>query len=846
MDGTPPAASDTPRVRLAKRRLTLALVSLVVLIGVIVVAGIVISRQINDEANRRYVEDAIPLKADVQDLILAMTAQQAEVRGYIITAAPARRDGYRASRARARADLAAVSGRLDGHPILAGLIERARPQISALETYYAQQVARVDRGDRATAVALVPRGAVLFERFDGTSALMLDDTDKFVRDARASQDARSRFLTLLLIGVGGGALVLAGILAFAVPRGEARLLGDLEEEREAATRAQERTARLQDMTAAVAVASTRTEVAQAVLERGRGATGAAAGSIALLDRDGAMLTTFGLVGYTEAIARSFPSYPMAAPLPIPDSIREGPIFLRDAAAVVARYPDLGEFHAGSGHQAVAALPLAIDGRAIGGLTISFAGPRSFDAGERAYLATVAELCAQAIDRARLYENEHREAERQQFLAEASALLTTPLQPRATLRALAELAVPTLGDWCSVMLAAGDRIETVAVAHRDPAELAAAEDFRERHPSRSEDTTGPAAVMRTGRSEFIPDITEEFIDAAIPPGERRVAAKALGLVSAMTVPLLARGRTLGALSLLSAESGRRFDADDLRFAEDLAARAGVAIDNVQLYERSRQIAATLQQSLLPPVLPEIAGLEVTARYAAAGEGIDVGGDFYDLFTLPHGAGWAAVLGDVCGKGPDAAALTALARYTIRAEADALSPATILSRLNEAVLRQRGDGSFLTASYVWLMPNEGGLAGVLGRGGHTPALIRRSSGSVETLVPRGSLVGVLPDAVFVEQELTLAVGDALVLYSDGVTESRSADGGEFGIERLVALLEATPGPSAEAIARAIEAAIADFRAGSPRDDIALLVISVAGPTPIGGPNGDGHPRATAIAR
>ena len=206
---------------------------------------------------------------------------------------------------------------------------------------------------------------------------------------------------------------------------------------------------------------------------------------------------------------------------------------------------------------------------------------------------------------------------------------------------------------------------------------------------------------------MPSVTEELIDAALPEGDGRDRIKALGLTSAMTVPLTARGRTLGALTLVSGDPRRHFDVDDLRFAEDLGARAGVAIDNVLLYERSRHIATTLQQSLLPIALPTIAGLDVTARYNAAGEGIDVGGDFYDLFELPDGAGWAAVLGDVCGKGPDAASLTALARYTIRAEADALSPSAVLGRLNDAVLRQRGDGRFLTVTYVWLTPTPGGL-------------------------------------------------------------------------------------------------------------------------------------------
>ena len=667
---------------------------------------------------------------------------------------------------------------------------------------------------------------------------MVRDTDKFVRDARASQDNRTNSLTLILLAVGGGALVLAALLAFAVPRGATRLLTALDDERRTASLAEAETAQLQDMTAAIAVASTTSEVAQAVLEKGQGATGAAAGSIALLDRDGETLTTFGLVGYTGAITEAFRTYSASAPLPIPDCLSGGPMFLEDAAAVIARYPHLGELHAGTGHEAIAALPLTRDGRAIGGLTMSFAEPRHFDVAERAFLATIADLCAQALERARLYENEHREAERQQFLAEASALLTSSLEPRATLSSLARLSVPTLGDWCSVTLGIQGRLERVAIAHTDPDKLALAQAFLDDYPPQLDDRGGIADVLRSGRSEFTPVITDELIDSSVAPGERRARIKALGPTSAMTVPLTARGRTLGALTMVSDDPHRHFDTDDLRFAEDLGARAGVAVYNVLLYERSRHIATTLQQSLLPAALPSIAGLDVTARYSAAGEGIDVGGDFYDLFELPSAAGWAAVLGDVCGKGPDAASLTALARYTIRAEADALSPSAVLRRLNDAVLHQRGDGRFLTVSYVWLRPTPAGLTASFARGGHTPILILRASGEVERYVPRGSLVGIIPDAVFEEDEVSLSRGDTLILFSDGVTESRSAEREEFGIARLTSLLETMPAASADTIATAIERALTHFRQGPPRDDVALLVVSFTGTAPATGQRGDGQ--------
>ncbi len=418
------------------------------------------------------------------------------------------------------------------------------------------------------------------------------------------------------------------------------------------------------------------------------------------------------------------------------------------------------------------------------------------------------------------------------------LLAGSLEARATLAALTRLAVPRLADWCSVSLPARDSIDTVAVAHRDPAKVALVDDLVKRFPARPSDETGAAAVLRTGLPEFTPLVTDELIDAAVPDEELRALVKALGLVSVMTVPIIARGRTLGVLSLASSESGRHFDDEDLAFAQDVARRAGLAIDNVLLYQRARHIATTLQSSLLPANLPDIPGVDVAARFRAAGEGVEVGGDFYDLFALP-GSGWAAVLGDVCGKGPEAASLTALARYTVRAEADVSGPAEVLSRVNQAIITQRGDSRFLTMVSVWMHHGISGLHARIGRGGHTPSLVVRADGRIESLTPAGTLLGVFQDAVFEEAGFILAPGDSLVLYSDGVTEARSPSGDFFGTKRLIALLEATPEASAAELADRIEFACHAFGDGRIRDDLAILVLSVGAtpdPDAVGAENGD----------
>ena len=201
---------------------------------------------------------------------------------------------------------------------------------------------------------------------------------------------------------------------------------------------------------------------------------------------------------------------------------------------------------------------------------------------------------------------------------------------------------------------------------------------------------------------------------------------LGMRSAMTVPMTARGDTVGAMTFVTGPSGRRFDQRDLELAEELARRCATAVENARLYGERAYIARTLQESLLPSELPEIPGIETAARFRPTGEGNEMGGDFYDLFQRRRG--WTVVIGDVCGKGPDAAAVTALARYTLRAAAmRERLPSRGLHVLNEALLRQRADRRFCTVAYAYLESTEGGVRLGFASGGHPlPLLVRPDGG------------------------------------------------------------------------------------------------------------------------
>jgi serine phosphatase RsbU (regulator of sigma subunit) len=221
------------------------------------------------------------------------------------------------------------------------------------------------------------------------------------------------------------------------------------------------------------------------------------------------------------------------------------------------------------------------------------------------------------------------------------------------------------------------------------------------------------------------------------------------------------------------------------------------------------------------MPEVEGLTVAARYLAAGEGIEVGGDFYDLFAARDGS-WIAAVGDVCGKGPTAASLTGVARHTIRAGAmmDA-TPSSILSLVNDAILRESRDERFCTVIVAHLARTADGFDVRLSSGGHPPAIVLRADGTLETIDEPGTLLGLFEDPHLTEARLALAPGDAMILYTDGVTDEQ-LDGEEFGEGRLFDVVRSCVGLGAEEIAERLVAEVVAFTPGPPRDDIAVVVL------------------------
>jgi serine phosphatase RsbU (regulator of sigma subunit)/PAS domain-containing protein len=419
-------------------------------------------------------------------------------------------------------------------------------------------------------------------------------------------------------------------------------------------------------------------------------------------------------------------------------------------------------------------------------------------------------------------------ERLAFLAEASAVLSGSLDAAETFATVARLAVPRLADWCVVdALDDTGRLQQVALAHRDPDMVEAVVASRRRRLAAG----GPGLwsarrVAATGESQLVADITDADLAAATAGPDHLDLLRRLDPRSAVVVPLVARGRAVGALTLVATGGSRRYGRDDLALAEDLARRAAVAADNAMLFEERSRVASILQRSLLPPALPEVAGMDLAARYRPSAGGADISGDFYDVFETGDGA-LVAVIGDVCGKGPDAAALTGLFRNTVRAAAvRARSPRRVLAAVNEALLGQVDDSRFGSAAFLRLTRDGDRMVVAMASGGHPLPVVVRAGGTVAPVDCAGTVLGVVPSPVLEERTELLEPGDAVVLYTDGVTEARRA-GELFGDDRLLEVLAGVAGAPAAEVAAAVEGAALAFQGGVSDDDLAVLVLRVVAP-------------------
>lgn len=413
--------------------------------------------------------------------------------------------------------------------------------------------------------------------------------------------------------------------------------------------------------------------------------------------------------------------------------------------------------------------------------------------------------------------EQKRAEQQgAFLAHSSDVLASSLDYQQTLKNVAQLAVPDIADWCAVDLVDqdGDR-ESVAVAHVDPSRLALAEQLREYEPARLDPEQGMGLVVRSGEPLLYPEIPDEMLVQAAVDDRHLELLRAVGFRSALIVPMRIGNRTLGTLTLVTAESGRVLERPDLDLAELVAARAAVAIENSRLYSERSEIAHTLQQSLLPEELPQIPGYELAGIYVPAYAGTEVGGDFYDVWE--EADGWMIAMGDVAGKGVEAAALTSLVRHTMRATSEFISsPAELLRYVDRTLKRQRAR-SICTALVLRLQRDRALLA----VGGH-PLPFAISPQGVTCVGEHGPLLGGFAGVRWHDSVIELEPGTTLVAFTDGVTDAVGTDGSRYGIRRLAETLGQCPGQAATGVVETLTNALGSFQVGPNADDTAVLAL------------------------
>lgn len=438
------------------------------------------------------------------------------------------------------------------------------------------------------------------------------------------------------------------------------------------------------------------------------------------------------------------------------------------------------------------VPLGLGGNATGELELD--APAS--AHVRPLAALVAERLTLALENDRLRRTDRRRQTWLTFLAEASELLAQSLDVQLTLALIPQLVVPRLGQWSAVHTTdAWGRLKLETAAHADEQSLP--------QLYASLQQTGPDSVpsrlpgaMRAGGQVPLP-----------PPTE------------GLAFPLIARGQLLGTLSV-GRHLARRHEPDEIAVLQDVARRAALAVDNARIHAERRNVARTLQRSLLPPKLPTVPGIGFGAAYVPTGDAAEVGGDFYDVVPL-GGDQWLVVIGDVSGKGVQAAAVTGLVREVIRALVRGGRPLPeILERINETLV-ERGRGRFCTLALAAVQPDGERLQVVLHLAGHDRPLLVRADGRTLSAGSGGTALGLLDVISCPGETLWLEAGDSLVFYTDGVTERRR--GRElFGRQRLRDAAAPLANYAAEVMAARLRTATIGFSAEPPRDDIALLVL------------------------
>ncbi|MDP9091882.1 MAG: SpoIIE family protein phosphatase [Actinomycetota bacterium] len=498
----------------------------------------------------------------------------------------------------------------------------------------------------------------------------------------------------------------------------------------------------------------------------------------LMLRDDDRLELVGAHGVQPGIEDRFASFGLLDENPASEAARTGqPVVLSANDNIEGRYPALaGTMPAG---RSLVCLPLRSTAQPLGVIGLTFEASWVPGARELDFLTTFADSCAQAIRRVRATEQAQRTARQLTFLADASAELASSLNYPVTLAHVARLSVPTLADWCAVsMVGSGGALSTLAVAHVDPAKVESAWELEKRYPPDPDAPTGVPNVVRTGQSELYREITDDMLVAGARDEEHLRLSRDLDLRSALVVPLTARGRTLGAITLLRTTGSDEYGPAELAVAEDLGRRAGVAIDNSRLHSETQDIARQLQRAVLPDDLAKLTQWQIATHYRPGGRA-EVGGDFYD--AIPLGEGLLAIfIGDVMGHGVAAAAAMGQMRSAIRAYLCIdPAPSAIVKALDGMFARLSIDQ--LTSLAYAVIDTATGEVRIVSAGHYPPMIVSRDGAPrLAQTAPRRPLGAGGDERV--ESAWPLEPGDTILLYTDGLVERRN-EVIDVGLARLI---------------------------------------------------------------
>ena len=603
----------------------------------------------------------------------------------------------------------------------------------------------------------------------------------------------------------------------------------------AAAESERRALTLQQVVSEVSAAASARDVAGVIVRRSREAVGAS----------GAALWLAGERRVSQRTEPSVPPLELVAVDGIPVDLLEameaaaigGAELVRDGgvhtvplgAGLRSVWPGLAAAMEEHGQEALVVVPVDADHRHLGALVLLL-GVRGDSGlidltppGDRGtlvqadadLLATVGRQAGQAVERVRLFEETARAAERSAFLLDAARLMASAGDVTETAERLAELAVPRLADLCVFDLATEHGLTRPAARHRDPSRQALVTELEERHLPYRGAPHPSVQAMEQGRTVWIRQVTDRWLAEVTSDARHLEIVRTLDLVNMVCVPLVADGRTLGVLTLCSDRRRGPFTPADIEVAEQLALQVSQVVDKAQRLELETRTSHTLQANLLPPAPPPVPGLAVAVRYLPASHGADVGGDFYDVVPLPGGQ-VALAVGDVVGHDITAAAVMGQLRSVYRALlADRPPPSAVIDRLQAGwslLSLQR----MATALFAVLDPGTGRLR--IASAGHLAPLLV-AGGTAELLDVRPSRMLGAPPTPAVEWAGVLSPGAVLLLYTDGLVESRDAD-----LDRgLATLMDAAVRAGTSDPDELCDRLLAELASGVRADDVALLAIT-----------------------